>query len=46
MAAPDKVIGKAMKATDWSTLKRKVKPLIDELEGSEDEDPKELPSSD
>lgn len=46
VAAPDKVIGKAMKGKDWSVLKRKVRPLIDELEGSEDEDPKELPSSD
>lgn len=45
VAAPDRVIGKAMKGKDWSVLKRKVKPLIDELEGSEDEDPKELPST-
>jgi hypothetical protein len=29
-----------MRSKDWSVLKRKVKPLIDELEGSEDEDPK------
>ena len=46
VAAPDRVIGRTMKGKDWSVLKRKVRPLIDELEGTEDEDPKELPSSD
>jgi hypothetical protein len=45
MAAPDKVIGRAMKARDWSSLRRQVKPLIDQLEGDEREDPKALPTS-
>jgi rhodanese-related sulfurtransferase len=40
MAAADKVIGRAMKARDWSSLKRQVRPLLDELEGDEREDPK------
>ena len=40
VAAADKVVGLAMKAKDWSVLRRKIKPLMDELEGSEDEDPK------
>jgi hypothetical protein len=40
MAAADKVVGRAMKAKDWSVLRRKVLPLIAELEGSGDEDPK------
>ena len=40
VAAADKVVGRAMKAKDWSVLRRKVKPLIDELEGAGDEDPK------
>lgn len=46
VAAADKVIGRAMKGRDFSVLKRKVRPLIDELEGADWEDPKELsPSS-
>jgi hypothetical protein len=45
VAAPDKVIGKVMKGKDWGVLRRKVKPLMDELEGSEDEDPKALPAA-
>ena len=44
VAAADKVIGRTMKSKDWSVLRRKVRPLIDELEGSEDEDPKPLPT--
>ena len=45
MAAADKVIGRVMKAKDWSSLKKQVRPLIDELEGIENEDPKALPAS-
>ena len=45
MAAADKVIGRAMKAKDWASLRRQVQPLMNELEGSEREDPKALPSS-
>ena len=45
MAAADKVIGRAMKAKDWASLRRQVQPLINELEGSEREDPKGPPSS-
>ena len=47
-AAPaDKVIGRAktMSGKDWSSLRRQVKPLMDELEGAEQEDPKALPAS-
>ena len=45
VAAADVVIGRTMKAKDWSSLKNQVKPLMDELEGAERESPKELPSS-
>ena len=45
MAAADVVIGRVMKAKDWSSLKKQVRPLIDELEGIENEDPKALPVS-
>ena len=45
MAAADKVIGRAMKAKDWSALRRAARLLINELEGDEREDPKALPSS-
>jgi hypothetical protein len=45
-AAPaDKVIGRAMSGKDWSSLRRQVKPLMDELEGVSNEDPKALPTS-
>ena len=45
-AAPaDKVIGKTMSGKDWSSLRRQVKPLMDELEGAEQEDPKPPPSN-
>ena len=37
-AAADKVIGRAMSGKDWSSLRRQVKPLMDELEGIERED--------
>lgn len=40
VAAADKVIGRTMKSRDWSVLRRKIMPLINELEGSGDEDPK------
>jgi len=43
VAAADKVIGRAMRGKDWGVLRRKVRPLMDELEGAEDEDPKALP---
>ena len=45
MAAADKVIGRTMSGKDWSSLRRQVKPLMDELEGAENEDPKALPAS-
>lgn len=50
MVAADKVIGRTMKAKDWASLRRQIRPLMDELEGSEREDPKgpltsSLPSS-
>ena len=40
MAAADKVIGRALSGKDWSSLRRQVKPLMDELEGLDNEDPK------
>ena len=45
MAAADVVIGRAMKGKDWSSLRKQVKPLMDELEGAEQEDPKPPPSN-
>lgn len=44
-AAADKVIGKTMSGKDWSSLRRQVRPLMDELEGIDNEDPKALPAS-
>jgi hypothetical protein len=44
-AAADVVIGRAMKARDWAALRKAVRPLMDELEGAEREDPKEPPPS-
>ena len=45
-AAPaDKVIGRAMSGKDWSSLRRQVKPLMDELEGAEQDSPKPPPAS-
>ena len=40
MAAADKVIGRAMSGKDWSSLRRQVKPLMDELEGRRQRGPK------
>lgn len=40
VAAADVVIGRAMKARDWSVLKKEAKPLMDELEGEGQPDPK------
>ena len=40
VAAADVVIGRAMKAKDWSVLKRAAQPLMDELEGDSLPDPK------
>ena len=34
VAAADKVIGRAMKAKDWSSLRKQARPLIEELEGT------------
>ena len=45
MAAADKVIGRTMSGKDWSSLRKQVKPLMDELEGAEQDDPKPPPSS-
>jgi hypothetical protein len=44
LVAADRAIGRVMKAKDWSSLKIQVKPLMDELEGVERDDPK-LPLS-
>ena len=44
-APADKVIGRAMTGKDWSSLRRQVRPLMDELEGADREDPKPLPAS-
>jgi hypothetical protein len=40
VAAHDVTLGRVMKARDWSALRRKVRPLMDELEGLDREDPK------
>lgn len=45
VAAPDKVIGRAMTGKDWSSLRKQVRPLMDELEGAGQDDPKPLPGS-
>jgi hypothetical protein len=45
VAAGDVVIGRAMKARDWSVLRKKIRPLMDELEGLDQEDPKEPTAS-
>jgi hypothetical protein len=45
LVAADRAIGRVMRAKDWSSLKNQVRPLMDELEGVEREDPKPLPAS-
>jgi len=45
MAAADVVIGRTMRAKDWSALRKQVRPLMNELEGAEQEDPKPPPAS-
>jgi hypothetical protein len=45
VVAADVAIGRAMNARDWSVLRRKIRPLMDELEGLDRPDPKELPAS-
>lgn len=40
VAAADVVIGRAMKARDWAALRKAALPLIDELEGEGQPDPK------
>ena len=45
VAAADAVIGRTMRAKDWSSLRQQVRPLMDELEGAEQESPKPPPSS-
>jgi hypothetical protein len=45
LVAADRAIGKVMKSKDFSSLKIQVKPLMDELEGVERDDPKPPPSS-
>lgn len=45
MAAADVVIGRAMKGKDWSSLRKQVRPLMDELEGVDRDDPKPPPAS-
>jgi hypothetical protein len=44
VAAADVVIGKTMRAKDWAALRKAAQPLIDELEGL-DQDPKTPPAS-
>ena len=45
LVAADRAIGRVMKAKDWSSLKNQARPLMDELEGAERDDPKPLPVS-
>ena len=45
VAAADVVIGRTMRAKDWSALRKQVRPLMNELEGAEQEDPKPPPAS-
>jgi hypothetical protein len=45
VVAADVAIGRAMKARDWSALRRKIRPLMDELEGLDRPDPKEPSAS-
>jgi hypothetical protein len=40
VAAPDVVIGRAMKARDWGKLRKEASPLMDALEGEDLPDPK------
>lgn len=40
VAAPDVVIGRAMRAKDWAALRKAAQPLMDELEGEGLPDPK------
>ena len=40
VAAADVVIGRAMKAKDWAALRKAALPLMDELEGEGQPDPK------
>ena len=40
LVAADRAIGRVMSGKDWSALRIKVRPLMDELEGVEREDPK------
>lgn len=40
IAAADVIIGRAMKATDWAALRKAATPLMDELEGEGQPDPK------
>ena len=44
VAAADVVIGKTMRAKDWAALRKAAQPLLDELEGL-DQDPKTPPDS-
>ena len=44
LAAADVVIGKTMRAKDWAALRKAAQPLLDELEGL-DQDPKTPPAS-
>ncbi|HLI39594.1 MAG TPA: hypothetical protein VKV80_19970 [Streptosporangiaceae bacterium] len=43
MAAADVVIGRAMRARDYAALRKAVRPLLDELDGLERQDPKSSP---
>ena len=45
VAAADVIIGKTMRAKDWAALRKAVQPLMDELEGLEQDDPKPPPAS-
>jgi hypothetical protein len=40
IAAADVIIGRTMKAKDWAALRKAAQPLIDELEGEGQPDPK------
>jgi len=39
VAAADVAIGRVMRARDWGVLRRKARPLMDELEGDGDDEP-------
>ena len=43
VAPADVILGKSLKGPDWGRLKRKVQPLIAQLEGADDDDDSGVP---